>query len=884
MRPPHLARRLLDGCLDADAAEAIGGDLTEEFQRRIARGRSPLWMRVWFWRQTVVAVAWRWRAPAPRSLAGAGRRTMVETLWTEARQTFRAVRRSPGFALGAIVPLALAIGLATSVFAVVHAVLLRPLPIPRPDRLVAVGEQPAGESIGNIGFQTFLDFRDQATSFDGFAAIRGWSPTLTSPATVRLNGMRVTSGYFSMLGIKPALGRDFTVDEDTPETRRVAILSDGLWRREFGSDPGVVDRVIKLNEVEYRVVGVLPASFEDVVGTARYSPSEIWSPLGYKAGADSTCRGCRHLRAVASIKPGVTEVAANQELRSLQASYMKQFPADYDAEDVAAVERISSVIARPLARPLYILFTAVMLVLTIAAANAASLMVARAADQEHERALRAALGASRGQLMRQRGIEALIVAGGAGAVGLGIGLALTSWLVAHAPTTIPRAELVGVNYSVLLFVLAAVVLTAGIMAMLPALSGALRPIGRAGSTPGRATDTRARVRAREGLIVVDVAIALMLAVGAGAMVRSVERLLAVDTGFNPADVYQMGLSGVGPRWNEDEVVRAFQRDLVARVRQLPGVEGAAIAGQIPLGGNYDTRGGYLEERQTDRSEDSVDFQRYSVTPDYLNVMGIPLKRGRGIADADRGNSPLVMVINETAARKFWPDQDPIGRRVVFPAGGGKKKTLTVVGIVGDVRHYQLDEPPDPQMYLPQEQMTDSSMTLVVKSPRFADVLPAIREEVRALGPDVPIFGVAPMASLIADSAATRRFTAALLGVFAVVAVLMTAAGLYGLVAYAVSRRTREFGIRLALGAPKGRIRRLVIARGALLTAAGGALGLLLSMPLTRLLRDQLYETSALDTAAVAVGLLALIATSALAHAVPVARATSVSPTVALRGE
>ena len=373
---------------------------------------------------------------------------------------------------------------------------------------------------------------------------------------------------------------------------------------------------------------------------------------------------------------------------------MKQFPADYDAEDIAGAERIASVIARPLAQPLYVLFTAVMLVLTIAAANAASLMVARAADQEHERALRAALGASRGQLIRQRAIEALIVAGAAGAAGLGIGLGLTSWLVANAPTAIPRADLIGMNVSVVLFVVAAVVLTAGIMAMLPALTGALRPVGHAGATPGRTTDSRARVRAREGLIVADVAIALMLAVGAGAMVRSVDRLLSVRTGFDPEAVYTMGLSGVGPRWAKDEAVRVFQSELVARVRQLPGVEGAAIAGQVPLGGNYDTRGGYLEERQTNRSEDSVDFQRYSVTPGYLELMGIPLKRGRGIIDADRANAQLVMVINETAARTFWPDQDPIGRRVVFPAGGGKKKTLTVVGIVGDVRHYQLDEPPD----------------------------------------------------------------------------------------------------------------------------------------------------------------------------------------------
>jgi predicted permease len=312
------------------------------------------------------------------------------------------------------------------------------------------------------------------------------------------------------------------------------------------------------------------------------------------------------------------------------------------------------------------------------------------------------------------------------------------------------------------------------------------------------------------------------------------------------------------------------------------VDDVTIAGQVPLGGNYDTRGGYLEERQTNRAQDGVDFQRYSVTPDYLRLMGIPLTRGRFISDADRVDTPRVMVINETAARAFWPGLDPIGRRVTFDTE--RKTFVTVVGIVGDVRHYRLDRPSDPQMYMPQEQMTDSYITLAVKTTAFERVLPGIRDAVRSLGPDVPIFDVRSMESLVADSAATYRFTAMLLGVFAVVAAVMTAVGLYAVVAYMVSRRTREFGIRLALGAPKAGIRRLVLGRGMFLTVVGGVVGFVCSIPLTRLLRDQLYETSALDAPAIAIGVLAVIVTGAIAHAVPVARATRVSPTVALRGD
>ena len=881
MTPPRLARWLLEHVLDTAAAEAIGGDLAEEFHRRVTAGDPAVRAQTWYWRQVIVAAGWRWRGMRRGDPHAGGRRTMLEALFTDLRQTARALRRAPGFSLGAIVPVALAVALATSVFAVVHAVLLRPLPYPRSDRLVAVGEQPPAARIGNIGFETFLDFREQATSFDGFAAVRGWGATLTSPVTTQLTGLRVSSGFFSMLGVRPALGRDFTADEDTPDTRRVVILSDALWRREFGADPSVVNRVIKLNETEFRVVGVLPASFEDAVGQALYSRAEIWGPLGYARGGDSACRSCRHLRSIASIKPGATETAAQEELRRLHAGYKQRFPADYDT-NVAGVERLSSVLARPMKQPLYVLFGAVLLVLAIAAANAASLMVARAADQEHERALRRALGASGRQLLRQGAIEALLIAGAAGVIGLVGGQALTSWLLARAPATIPRAELIGVNAAVLLFTLAAVIVTAAMIAVLPVLAGALRPAARSMATPSRTTDSRPLMRARESLIVADVALALTLAMGAGAMVRSVDRLLAVEPGFDPTDVHTVGLSLVGPRWAEDEPVRVFQRELVARVGALPGVEATAIAGQVPLGGNYDMRGGYLEERQTGRAEDGVDFQRYSVTTDYLEVMGIPLKRGRWLSVDDRTQAPPVMVINETAAKKFWPGQDPIGKRVKF--GTAAPILVTVVGVVGDVRHYQLDQPPDPQMYRPQEQMTDSFIVLTVKSPRFADVLPSIREIVRGLGPDVPISNVTSMTSFVADSAATRRFTAMLLGVFALVAVLMTAAGLYGLVAYAVSRRTREFGIRIALGAQKAGIRRLVIARGVLLTAAGGGLGLACALSLTRLLQDQLYETSALDAAAVAVGLLTLFVTSAIAHAVPVSRATRVSPTTALRGD
>ncbi|HET9370342.1 MAG TPA: ABC transporter permease, partial [Vicinamibacterales bacterium] len=658
--PPFVARWLLEHAIEPAAAEAIAGDLAEAYQLRIARGEAGTRARLWYWREALVAILWQWRGAPRVGESAAGRRTMSDTLFTEVRQTLRALRRAPGFSLGAIVPIALALALATSVFAVVHAVLIRPLPYPRPDRIVHIGEHDAGDRVGTIGYATTVDFREKARSFESFVAIRGWNPTLTSPATLRLSGMRVGAGYFSMLGVRPALGRDFTPDEDTPSTRYVVILSDGLWRRQFGADPNVINQTIAFGDTPFRVVGVLPASFEPVISSEFYTAAEIWSPLGYALDGDSSCRSCRHLHAVASLVPGLTPERAQDELRAMRAALAKEHPRDYGSDQVS-VERISDRIAEPMRRPLAVLMAAVLLVLAIAGANAASLMIARAADLEHEHALRAALGASTGQLIRQRGIEALLLAATAGALGLAGGSLLTSWLLAQAPSTLPRADHIGVNGSVVAFVAAAVAVLTAMIALLPALQGFARPV-QAAWARARSTDSRGLVRAREALIVADVAIALTLAIGAGVMIRSLDRLLAVDPGFVAADVHTVGLSLVGPRWATDPPVLAFQRDLETRMRAIPGVQSAAIASQVPLGGNYDRRGGYLEERNTQRAEDGIEFERYSISPDYLKVMGIPLLRGRGLSDADRPETTPVMLISDSAARQYWPGQDPIGKR------------------------------------------------------------------------------------------------------------------------------------------------------------------------------------------------------------------------------
>jgi putative ABC transport system permease protein len=803
---------------------------------------------------------------------------VFEALFTELRQIVRALRRSPGFVTAVVGPLVLALALTTSIVSVVQTVLMRDLPFTDPERLVLVGEADSGESPQNTGFTTISDLRAQAKTLQALVAMRGWLPTLTSPSVERLSGMRVSSGFFSMLGVTPALGRDFQPADDGPDSRFVVILSHGLWQRAFGGDTGIVNRTIRLNETNYRVIGVLPQTFEPIISSQLFTTAEIWGPLGYALADRSACRGCRHLKALGALAAGSTLDQARDELGALHRSMAAQFPRDYGAGRIK-VERLADRIARPFATTLLVLAGAVALVLIIAVANAASLTLTRAADLEHEMGLRAALGASRARLIRHKLLEGLVVAGTAGFWGILLGSALTRWLVANAPDALPRADRIGLHAPVVLVVVGITILVAVAVALAPAIGGS--KIAAAIVSRTRSTGSRGLIRVRETLVVADVAVALTLSICAGVMVQSVERLLRVQPGFVAEDVFTTQLSLVGPRWATDEAVRQFQRDVLERVKRLPGVSAAAMTGQVPLGNNYDRRGGYLFERQTGRAEDGVEFERYSISPDYLRVMGIPLLRGRALDDRDGFDKPPVMLVSEEAARRFWPSQDPLGRKVVFDES---RPPVTVVGVVGDVRHYRLEDPPEPQMYMPQEQMTDSFLVLTVKGAAFDTQWPAVRAIVHELGPDVPLYSFASMEDLVAQSAASRRFTAFLLGLFALLGTAMTAAGVYGLVAYTVARRTREFGIRVALGASRSEIRRLVLARGLVLTAIGVAAGLVGSRLAGTALGGIRYDTSTFDGVAVLAAVAVLAVAALAAHVAPLSRALGVSPTEALRGD
>jgi putative ABC transport system permease protein len=770
-------------------------------------------------------------------------------------------------------------GAATAIATAAHRALLRQLPYPHGDRLVLAGH-PHGDAIGNVGYATAVDWRARLRTFDELAIIRGWQPALASDdGAQRLSGFKVTWNYFRMLGVQPALGRDFTEAEDHPDRWRVVLISDGLWKRRFGARPDIAGTFVEFNNRRYQIIGVLPASFEPLISEHFATRAEIWAPLGYSLTGDSSCRSCQHLKAIGRLAPGVTLDRAAAELTAVQAGLKREHPNDY-SDEPPLVNRLDREITGSIRRPLEVLMGAVSFVLLVAAANVAGLILARATDREREIALRAALGASRRRLVRQLLTESVVLAAMAAALGTVLARLALGFLATRAPVSVPRLDQAATD---------PMIVAIGILTALVALIGfGLLPAWTASRSDlqvvlreGRQSAARRAIRAREALMAGELAVALVLVAAAGLMYRTVDRLLHVDPGFDQRGVLSLGLSLVGPRWAEDESVRLFQDALLSRVTRLPGVSQAALAGQIPLGDNYDLRGFRIEGRTVRSDADWPSVERYSVTSDYFSVMNIPLKQGRLITSGDRTNGPLVMLVGETTARTLWPGENPIGSRV--RTGGPDGPWRTVVGVVGDVRHYDLSRPPTPQFYLPQAQLTDSFLVLVVRGTvEPASLLTPIRREIAAIATDVPVFDVATLDELVSRSVASRRFLLLLLGVFAIATLAMAAIGLYGVVSQAVSGRRREFGIRLALGASRRDIYLLVLRRGFRLVAVGAAIGLACAAALGRLLGSQLYETPPGDPVTLGSAAALLFAAALAAHIVPLRRATGIEPNLALR--
>ena len=798
----------------------------------------------------------------------------------------RTMRRAPGFTAVAVLTLALGIGANTAIFSVVNAVLLRPLPYPNAGRLVSVKRvDPRGGNVGGtISYPNFTDFREQTASLQHAAAYSGSYAWLGGGAEPeRIEGLYASAGLFPALGVSPALGRVYAEEEDRPGAPLAAVISHGLWQRRFGSDPGIIGREILLDGDKTTVVGVMPRGFNFPAGQ---SAVEFWVPLGSSAyGEILTYRTANNHSVVASLKPGGDIRQARAELEAVNERLAGLYP-EANAGAGVRVNDLQNEIVGEVRPALLLLLASVALVLLIACANVANLLLARAAARVRELALRTALGATRGRIVRQVLAEGLLLSIAGGTVGLLIALWAMPLLVAAHPGNIPRVAEVSLDLRLLAFSLGVSVLTGVLFGMAPALkvskldlNGSLKEGGR-GSAGSRAGN-----HVRSLLVVSEVALSLVLLVGAGLLIRSFVALLGTPAGYDPSRLLTATLDV--SRAAQPQPERFFEQ-VRERVGTLPGVEAAGLTSLLPLSANDTSIEFKVEGRPEPRPGESAVARPVAVDPDFFGVMRMPVRKGRALGRQDAGDSAKVVLVNEALARLYFPGEDPVGKRLMIYNTYAKSEpsAYEVVGVVGDVRHRGLNVPASPEYYVSYMQMPPPRMTLVVRSttPNLAGMAASVRGAITEVDRGALVWEFRQMDELLAESVAPQRFNALLLGLFALLALALSATGILGVMSYTVAERTHEIGVRLALGAQSADIMKLVVWRGMYLTLGGVALGSAAALGLTRLMSGLLYGVSANDPAtfiAIA-GLLSLVAL--VACYVPARRATKVDPLIAMRYE
>jgi putative ABC transport system permease protein len=795
--------------------------------------------------------------------------------------------KRPGFTAAVVLTLALGIGACTAIFSVVHAVVLRPLPYPHPERLVMVWETDKSGAPGNMGYPTFADWRSESHSFEALSAMAYWSPTLSGAGDPQaLSGASVTADFFSVLGIKPMLGRDFTSGDDYPNAPRVAIISNELWQRSFNRDVLVLNKPVLLNGIPRTIVGVMPPDFQPLLNPFN-KRVDIWRPLAYEGEAPPACRTCRHLRTIGRLREGVTETQAQAELNALQQRLTKDHPDDYSSSGIKLTP-VHDQFTGTVSSTLFLLFGAVGFVMLIGCANVANLMLARTAARRKELSLRIALGASRLRILRQLLTESLLLAIAGGSLGLLLTVFGIEWLVSLAPVTIPRIEQVRISPAVLGFALGLSLLTSILFGTLPALAAARTDLQKDLKQGGRGSAGVSNRVLQSGLVVADVALAMILLAGAGLMLKSMARVLDVPSGLSTDNVMTMKLSLFGPEFSgadaNPRIVQTFQQTL-DRISSLPGVKAAGAVSQLPLAGDFDMYGVRIKDKPTANPEDAPAAFRYGVTPGYLEALGISLTRGRAITAHDDERAQPVVLINQLFAERIWPGEEAIGKQVQL--GGPTRPWRTVVGIVGNVRHEGLDAPQKLQIYVPEAQWfnPDSDMVLVIHvAADPAAIASPARQAIWSVNRNVRITEVATMNQVIGTSLSPRRFSMMMLALFATAALLLAGLGLYGVLAYAVAQRTTEIGVRMALGALPWTVLRMVVGQGMLLVGIGVAAGAGGALALRGLLTSLLFEVKTSDPTALVSAALVLIIVALLACLIPAHRASRVDPLVALRYE
>ena len=821
---------------------------------------------------------------------------LLSSLWSDLRYGARMLRRNPGFSIAAILTLALGIGANTAIFTITNAVLLRSLPYRDPGQLVALDAQQKDHQSRccTLNWSDLIRSRNQSFSATAVAAIDTFNLTGRGEPQQVAAG-RVSPGFFEMLGVPMQLGRTFAQDEGQPAGKFVVIISNSLWRNRFGSDAHVVGQTLNLDTTAYTVVGVLPAGMQfPFLGQA-----DVWTPRYFEHSLFTPQRlrmGVGYLSLIGRLRDGVSRERALAEVQLLHEQYRKENPTAPDADpDVSAVvtNLQDSVVANIRTRLLF-LSVFVALVLLIACANVASLLLSRALARKKEIAVRAALGARRRLIVRQLLMESVLLAVIAGAIGLGISYAATRWLGTLIQDNLPQGMPIAIDSGVLVFTLAVSIFTGVIFGIFPALqlartdlNSALRDEGR-GSTAGyghvqmRSVFARgtARVYLRDLLVVGQVALSLLLLIGAGLLVRSFKHLLNVDPGFESQNVLTMNINLPTVKYADAQKQISFFDELVRRVSALPGVRSAAISAALPL--TFKRITPVLPEGQPEvplAQRPFLDIE--AVSPGWFETMRVPLRGGRDFTAADNLQGHKVAIVNETFARRFWPNENPIGKHVVV---GRWPEPAEVIAMAADVKNNGLAQDTRPQLYLAFPQLAWGNMNMLVRTATNPhNMISPVRAQIAGLDPDQPVTNILTVDELMDGSRAQPRFTVLLLGIFSGTALVLAVVGIYGVLSYTVTQRRQELGIRLALGAEKSDILSLVVGRGMLLTVVGIVFGLITAMITTHLMSTLLYKVSALDVTTFVLTPLAFIVIGALASYVPARRAAKVDPTEALRG-
>ena len=809
----------------------------------------------------------------------------METLWQDLRYALRMLFKNPGFTAVAVLTLALGIGANTAIFSVINTVLLRPLPYKEADRLVMVWEDGtrAGYPRDTPAAANYVDWRDQNQVFEGMAAMADQSFNLTGIGEPeRIEGRRVSANLFTLLGVEPQLGRAFSPEEDQPGNNRVVILSHGLWQRRFGSDMNITEKTLTLNGDSYMVIGVMPPEFQ-----FPRREVEMWVPIAFTS-QQAANRNSHYLQVVARTRPGVTVEQAQAEMDTIAARLQQQYP-DSNTDLGATVVPLHEHVAGDIKPALLVLLAAVGFVLLIACANVANLLLARAAVRQKEIAIRIALGARRLRLIRQLLTESVLLAAIGGAVGLTLALLGVSLLRAFIPENISQARAITIDSTVLGFTLLVSLLTGLIFGLVPALQASSFNLNETLKEGGRDSSSGNRgARIRGALVIAEVAVSLILLIGAGLLINSFLRLRNVDPGFRAENLLTMQIVLPVQRYPNAARRTVFYDELIRRAEALPGVRSAAVTNWIPLVRQGDSIGFNIEGRPDPGRGQMPTVVTRVVNPGYFETMGIRVIAGRQLGDQDRDNSPNVTVISETMARRYWPGEDPIGKRITpgSPNSSNPDDWITIIGVANDVRQFELNADPKPQMYLSYQQAGFFAPRHLVVSttvePRsLADT---VRKTVWEIDKDQPVSNISTMEDVLAESIARQRFSMLLLGIFATVAMILAAVGIYGVMSYSVAQRTQEIGVRLALGAQTRDVLKLVIGQGMRLTLAGLAVGLIAAFALTRLIESLLFGVSATDPVTFAAISLVLMGVALVACWVPARRAARVDPIVALKYE